>query len=143
MGSPHWGDCSQDCPKELTTNLTRVRSGDLELANHLWALHKIRKQHGIIFVGSEGHTSLLSLLFSIAPSTFSSHCPMFMPIEYMEDMKLRLDSNIIFYKAEPEHTYKIFDAFAVKGGPTISEAIGYWDETNGISYLTFKSLSGL
>ena len=139
MGAQDWGDCNENCPKEFTTNLTQVQPRDLDLAKHLLAMHKSGKQHGIIFVGSGGHASLLLLLASITPSIFSSNCPLLIPIEYRDELKLRLDSNIIFYKAEPGQKYKLIDSFAIKGGPTISVPIGYWDMMNGISFVESKN----
>ena len=137
--STDWGDCSQDCPKEFDLNLTHIQPTDLDLANHLWALHKIRKQHGIIFVGIEGHSSVLRMLATIVPAIFSSDCPLFMPSEYRDELELRLDSNIVFYKAQPVSKFQLIDSFAVKGGPIISEIMGHWDKVNGINFLSSKN----
>ena len=54
-----------------------------------------------------------------------------MPKEYVEMIKLRLDSNVIFYEKEAMKKFSLFDIFAVKGGPLITLDIGDWDTENG------------
>ena len=67
-----------------------------DLAEILTIIHRNRKQDGIIFVGS--HEQLLMEVAKLVPSFFRSECPAFMPKITQTLMKLRLDSNIIFYE---------------------------------------------
>lgn len=103
-----------------------------ELALHMDIIHQQRKQDGVIFVGSAGHEKLVKQL---EPSIFSSNCPVFMPNEYTKDIKLRLDSNLIFYNLTALGKYELIDKFAVKGGPPITDVLGYWEIGNGITFL--------
>ena len=103
-----------------------------ELAEHLAFIHLHRKQDGVIFVGNKGHKKLLDLLSLLAPTMFTSDCPIFMPLEYAEDVKLRLDSNVVFFKETSSTNYELFDVFAVKGGPLISLDLGTWSKPYGI-----------
>ena len=73
-----------------------------EFANHLASVHQHRKQDGIIFVGSQGHLNLLKHMDEVAPSMLISNYPVFLPISYQSDIKLRLDSNIYFYRENAE-----------------------------------------
>ena len=107
-----------------------------ELADHIVILSLNRKQDGIIFVGGEGtHEKLLEHLLIVDHiqyiSMFTSNCPVFMPIEHKNLMKLRLDSNIIFYE-EGASKYNLVDIFAVNGGPPIVLEFGTWDHSNGM-----------
>ena len=51
-----------------------------------------------------------------APPLFISNYPVFMPTSYKNDIKLRLDSNIIFFSDQEDGSYGLQDIFAVKGG---------------------------
>merc|ERR1719264_637227 len=83
----------------------------VELAEHLAIFHQKRKQDGVIFVGSKGHGHLLNLLTQLAPTMFTSDCPVFMPLDYAEDVNLRLDSNVVFYEHTSSTNYGLFDIF--------------------------------
>ena len=100
------------------------------LAEILTIIHRNRKQDGIIFVGN--HEQLLMEVAKLVPSFFRSECPAFMPKNSQSLMKLRLDSNIIFFEEVTQTEYKLEDSFAVKGGPTITLDFGKWEEESGI-----------
>ena len=133
------------CKNDMMLCLTN--DDDTEgIAEHLLTLHRGRKQDGIIFVGSGKHRELLSLLADITPSEviintvdgpgsiFTSECPVFMPEEYRKDLKLRLDSNIVFFKPWEVKKCQLVDIFAVKDGLQISEVMGNWDGRKGITF---------
>ena len=106
---------------------------DLELAEPLTRLHESRPR-GIIFLG-KGHTRLLQELFNIASSMFTSESPVFMPREYLNATRLRLDSNILFYQhIEESGEYEVTDIFAVKGGEPRVLEMGKWNATNGFTF---------
>ena len=106
---------------------------DLELAEPLTRLHESRPR-GIIFLG-KGHTRLLQELFNIASSMFTSESPVFMPREYLNATRLRLDSNILFYQhIEESGEYEVTDIFAVKGGEPRVLEMGKWNATNGFIF---------
>ena len=100
--------------------------------NHLASIHQHRKQDGLIFVGSEGHDGLLKYITDVVPSLLRSNYPLFMPISYQNDIKLRLDSNIFFFRGN-HRNYDLYDVFAVKVGPSIELEVGKWTVDNGIS----------
>ena len=106
----------------------------VELAEHLAIFHQKRKQDGVIFVGSKGHGHLLNLLTQLAPTMFTSEFPVFMPLDYAEDVNLRLDSNIVFYEHTSSTNYGLFDVFAVKKGPLIKLDVGTWIKSNGFIF---------
>lgn len=103
-----------------------------DLVRHLKKVHKDRKQDGIIILGSETNRGLVAQLAREVPSMFTSNCPIFLPIEY-DMVKLRLDSNIIFYH-EQNQSYKLVDKFAVKGAEPITLVLGSWGKSNGIRF---------
>ena len=103
-----------------------------ELAEHLATIHLNRRQDGLIFVGNAGHKKLLNKVARLVPTILTSNCPIFMPHSYSDDLKLRLDSNIIFYWKNGPAKYKLFDIFAVKGGPPIWIELGDWSMQGGI-----------
>ena len=112
--------------------LTNIMDTD-ELVEHIATIHQLRKQDGIIFVHSPDTKDLIRKLAKHVPSLFSSECPVFIPTEYDEDIDLRLDSNIIFYKEETMHAYTLADKFAVKGGPKIVLSLGNWNVKEGVT----------
>ena len=103
-----------------------------ESASHLDKIYQLRKQDGLIFIGSRAHEKLIKQLAQISPFTFSSNCPVFMPIEYEKHIELRLDSNIVFYKKVSEYEYTLLDKFSVKGGPPITQKLGSWNKDAGL-----------
>ena len=100
------------------------------VADHLTLLHLNRMQDGVIFVGSDCHSRLLELVTS---TMFRSNCPVFMPLCYSNEIKLRLDSNIVFYEEGNATQYQLFDVFAVKGGPLRSLRLGSWTHGEGMA----------
>ena len=110
-----------------------------ELAEHLVEMRRKREQDAAIFVGSEGHEQLLELVIRLSPTFLTSNCPVFMPLRYSGDIKLRLDSNIIFFEEQKATVYNLFDMFAVKGGPPASIYIGNWVMPLGINFQSSKN----
>ena len=106
--------------------------GSSELAKHLNLTHQHRRLDGIILVGSQGHEKLLSELDKESSITLTSIYPVFLPTSYKKEIKLRLDSNVVFYGKEGAGSYNLFDIFAIKGGPLITLDIGKWDSSNGL-----------
>ena len=107
-----------------------------EIANHLASIHQQSKQDGLIFVGSQGHEKLLKHLSESAPSILTSDFTVFMPISYKNDIQLRLDSNILFYRDNDKANYELYDIFAVKAGPPIALEVGKWNFENGMTLTT-------
>ena len=130
----------EDLPKMCMQNqrlLCLSNEGDRnELANHLASIHQHRKQDGLIFVGQQGHTELLKHLSRSEPSLLTSNYPVFMPSSYKNDVRLRLDSNILFYTEINITEYEIHDIFAVKAGPSIALDVGLWEFDKGIRLKT-------
>ena len=113
--------------------LPNSQGGNLsQLADHLITVHNSSKPEGIIFLENEQNKELLELLTRISPSIFRTNSPVFMPREYVQIIKLRLDSNVIFYERKSRSKFSLFDTFTVKGGPLITLDIGKWDAKNGI-----------
>ena len=103
-----------------------------ELAETLTTIHRNRKQDGIIFVGT--HKDLLIQLTQLAPTFFQTDLLAFMPLNAQNLIKLRLDTNIIFYDKVSHTEYRLEDSFAVKGGPAITLNLGIWNKDNGIKF---------
>ena len=105
-----------------------------ELVEHLGVMHQGRKHDGIIFA-NEGQKELLQQLNILAPKIFRSKYPIFMPIGYSKDLKLRLDSNIIFFEEKVPEQYSLVDIFAVKGGTPIELKLANWTTLNGFKFV--------
>ena len=107
-----------------------------ELAEHLNMMHlnRTQVQDGLIFVGNAGNKKLYDLLSMLAPSLFTSDLPVFVPLEYVEHVNLRLDSNVVFYEKTSSTNYELFDVFTVKGGPMIRLELGNWSQDNGFIF---------
>ena len=103
-----------------------------EMAEHLEVVYQGRKQDGLIFLGVQYSEYIIKQIVHVAPAIFTSKCPVFMPIEFSNMIKLRLDSNIIFYDEVTPQRYELVDKFAVKGGPLMDLKIGEWDMGRGI-----------
>ena len=113
--------------------LPNSQGGNLsQLAEYLITIHNSSKPEGIIFLENEQNKELLELLTRISPSIFQTNSPVFMPREYVQIIKLRLDSNVIFYERKSRSKFNLFDIFTVKGGPLITLDIGKWDVKNGM-----------
>ena len=106
-----------------------------ELAQHMVDIYSQTKHDGLIFLG-HGHEKLLKKLADDAPLLLSTNYPIFMPISYKTDVKLRLDSNVLFYEEKNVVNYDLYDIFAVKGGPHITLEVGNWDIDNGMRLMT-------
>ena len=121
----------------LTHQWTLCLTNDMDknyLAEHMALMHQGRKQDGVIFVGVSGHGQLIRDLAELAPSLFTSNCPVFLPIDYTSDIKLRLDSNVVFYSEDGPTNYKLLDKFAVKGASPITLNLGKWNMLNGFTF---------
>ena len=128
----------EDLPQLCMTNqwVLCLTTNDVDmnkLIHHLVWIHKERKQDSVIFAGGQVNRNLVKHLDGLVPTYLRSNCPVFMPIGYTNDIKLRLDSNIIFYDHEESTKYKLVDTFAVKGGPPITLKLGSWSIDNGIA----------
>ena len=132
------GDDSDEIPEYCISSWVLCISNAKEdnliiVAQYLIAIHKENKQDGIIFTDQQKNNELVELLSREVPSVFTSNCPVLMPIDYDDLVKLRLDSNIIYYqKGTNPDSYKLVDKFAVKERPLITLHIGTWDTSNGI-----------
>ena len=117
--------------------LCLINDGNItELAEHLAMIHQGGKQDGLIFVGSLWHDELLSEIVKTTPYIFTSNCPVFMPKKYSTMIKLRLDSNIIFFEKVSKVEYELADVFSVKNGPKITIELGKWGVDTGMRIQT-------
>ena len=106
---------------------------------HVFQLHNKGRQDALIIVGGGGaHRKLLTGLAKLYPVLLTSNYPVFVPLEYSNEISLRLDSHIIFYEVEPNGV-RLTDKFAVKGGTPISLDLGRWTTLNGFRYKTWKN----
>ena len=95
--------------------MTNDQDGD-ELAVHLALIHNKSKQDGVIVLGNQGHRQLLRRLATLAPTMFRSNVPVFIAEEYMSEIQLRLDSNIIFYRQVAPTVVRLFDKYRLSFG---------------------------
>lgn len=84
-------------------------------------------------MGNGHHAGLIKYISDVAPYLYRQNYPLFMPFSYHNDIKLRLDSNIIFFRDNDNGTFELYDIFAVKGGSLIRLDVGKWNFKNGIS----------
>ena len=110
-----------------------------ELAGNIANVGMGSKQDSLIFGTGKDHGQLLDDIEQVEPFIYRSNTPVFMPLEYTDMIKLRLDSNIIFYEEEKPGTYKLLDKFAVKGGPPIVIDLGKWDFSYGMRLQNYKN----
>ena len=103
---------------------------------HLATLHR-QSQQDALFILGDSHESLVKELAEVEPTTFTSNYPIFLPSEYSDLLKLRFDSNIIFYEEKAGHV-ELIDKFAVKGGPPIQVKLGTWDRLRGFQFESEK-----
>ena len=67
---------------------------------------------------------------------FTSECPVFIPREYLNATRLRLDSNILFYQHIKETgENRVTDIFAVKGGEPRVVEVAKWSGTYGFNFV--------
>ena len=96
-------------------------------------LYDFTKHDGLIFLASKINHELLQQLAKTSPLFFNTDYPTFMPKEYTALIKLRLDSNVIFYERDADKkVLNLLDIFSVKGSPLIIMDIGKWDAKNGV-----------
>ena len=107
-----------------------------EIAKHLEILFMTRKQDAIIFTEKDDMGELIK---EISPSLFHSPLPVFMPIEYASHIRLRLDSNTLFYKVVGAQQFMLVDIFTVKDGKPIMQDLGSWKEGSGLQLFLSKN----
>ena len=110
-----------------------------ELVLHLQTNSMHRKQDAVIFSPDQENKELIAQLSKHVPSIFTSNCPVFMPNGYEVGIRLRLDSNIIFYIEETSGTYTLLDKFAVKGSDTIVLTLANWNLDEGVIFKLSKN----
>ena len=111
----------------------------VEVLHHMEIIQQGRKLDSLIFVGIQGHGNILKQLSVGATNFLISNIPAFIPISYRNNIKLRLDSNIIFYAENDGGNFELYDIFAVKGGPSIELELGNWTHDNGMRLLNTKN----
>ena len=129
------GDLPQLCMRLEWALCLTTDSDTNDLVKHLALIHEKRTQDGIIFLGNQGHNKLLKQVDAVIPTMLTSNYPTFMPISYKDEIRLRLDSNVIFYEERSPTSCHLYDLFAVKDGPPITEKLGIWDMKKGVSLL--------
>ena len=92
------GDLPELCMRQQWLLCLSDSFESTELGNHLALSHQHRRQDGIILFGT-GHEQLLRKLAKGSPSLLTTNYPVFMPTTYKSSIKLRLDSNIVFYNS--------------------------------------------
>ena len=126
----------------MTHQWTLCLTNDMDnnyLAEHMASMHQGRKQDGVIFAGIGGHRQLIKDLAGLTPSLFRSNCPVFLPIDYSRDIKLRLDSNVVFYQEDSPTNYKFLDKFAVKGALPTTLNLAKWNMQKGFTFHASKN----
>ena len=109
-------------------------SNKTELAGHLITLYDLTRHDGLIFLTNQYNREVLQHLAKTSPLFFNTDYPTFMPKEYTDLIKLRLDSNVIFYEKDADKSVlNLLDIFSVKGSPLITQDFGKWDVKNGIT----------
>ena len=103
-------------------------------AESLARMHRERKQDGTIFFVSMISAQAMMKILQLAPTFFTSECPVFMPKDAHKILNLRLDSNVIFYEEVNQVRNELVDIFAVKGGHPITLDLAKWDMNNGIKF---------
>ena len=105
----------------------------------------IRHKHDVlIFLGGIGQRKLVTQLDKQIFTIFTSDNPVFMPAQYANAVKLRLDSNIIFINEDGPKSYNFDDIFAIKGGVPLRMEIGKWsyvspDRTYGVHLMRSRN----
>ena len=129
-------DLPEICMKHQRLLCMSDHQSTIELANHLASVHQHRKQDSLIIVGHQGLENLVTYLTENTPSVWTSNYPVFMPTSYKSDIKLRLDSNIVFYSESEVGIYELFDIFSVKAGPSIEIEVGQWSVSTGMTLMS-------
>ena len=83
----------------------------------------------LVFIGSD-HTDLLQLLANHT-GIFHSEVTSLIETHPSVHFDFRLDTNIVFCKME-ESVLNLYENYAIKRGPTISQSIGSWSTTSGL-----------
>ena len=108
------------------------------LAEHVRTLYNEGRQDGFIVVEGQNTEQLLTRIANLEPLMFSSNIPTFMPLYYSDMIRLRLDTNVLFYEKE-RGRIKMTDKYAVKDGPPIALDFGAWDSFGGLQLKAKKS----
>ena len=105
------------------------------LVEHVRTLYREGGQDGLIVVEGQNTQQLLAHIASLEPLIFSSNSPTFVPMLYSDMVRLRFDTNVLFYEGElgfGRRRTKITDRFAIKGGPPIAQDLATWDRSTGL-----------
>ena len=106
------------------------------LVEHVRTLYREGRQDGLVVEEGQNSQQLLARIASLEPLIFSSNSPTFMPLHYSDMIRLRFDTNVIFYERESgierRRITKITDRFAIKGGPPIALDLATWDRSGGL-----------
>ena len=110
-----------------------------EMAERIALMHLDRKQDGIIFTKGEGQQKLFEKVTRLAPTIWTSNCPAFMPLEYVGNINLRLDSNVVFYEEHGPEKYRLVDIFTVKGAQLMKIDMCIWEYLKEFTFLSQKN----
>ena len=83
----------------------------------------------VIFIGSD-NAELLQLLNNYT-DIFHSKVMSVMEFHYTTKLSFRLDTNIVFCRNE-RTSLALFDIYAIKGGPSITQQLGSWNASSGL-----------
>ena len=83
----------------------------------------------LVFIGSD-HADLLQLLVN-RTAIFHSKVMSVMESHPTVLFNLRLDTNVVFCKKE-KNSLRLYESYAIKRGPTMTQDIGYWSAESGI-----------
>ena len=104
--------------------------GNQELQNIVEYIDTIQNDiEAIFFIGS-GHSDVIQMLAN-STNIFHSHIVSVMQNYEDLDLKLRLDTNIIFCTQEGRD-YALTEKYAIKDGPIVEEYFGNWSSESGL-----------
>ena len=105
------------------------------MVEHVRTLYREGRQDGLVVEEGQNTQQLLAHIASLEPLIFSSNSPTFVPMLYSDMVRLRFDTNVLFYEGElgfGRRRTKITDRFAIKGGPPIALDLASWDRSGGL-----------
>ena len=88
--------------------------------------HLLKARNSPIFMSDGYHHDLIQDIAESPLLLFSRSTMWFMPIEYLANVGLRLDSRVYFYDATQSGTYKVYESYAIKGGRPIATMLFEW-----------------
>ena len=128
---------NEDFPDLCITSQLALCISCTEPPRHIALVLKESKQDSMIF--GPGLENLCQDLDQLEPSVFRSNKLVFAPMECSDLIRLRLDSNIVFYQQEKTGKYSLFDKFAVKDGPAITIKLGQWNTVHGMRFQNHRN----